>query len=74
MSNFKWRSKQEVKEEKSKTRKIKEEMEQFESELKEVPDLVRLIGQSLTDREIADLEKGQQLTDIELRLLMLEVK
>lgn len=45
----------------------------IEQRLSDVEKIV-LLGQEITDRELEAIEQGQQNTDLELRLLVLEAK
>ncbi|TES56198.1 hypothetical protein E2L07_05800 [Halalkalibacterium halodurans] len=67
MSQLKWKTKAEKENERAEVAQEKNRREQL-------PDTVEQLGQSLTDSEIIAMHQGQTITDLELKVLMLEAK
>ena len=74
MAKFKWKSQDEINQEEIEREQRYLEHRKHQEELDRAPDEIKTLGQSLTDREIENIEQGQLITDLNIRILEMEAK
>jgi predicted Rossmann fold nucleotide-binding protein DprA/Smf involved in DNA uptake len=67
LNQLKWKTKAEKENERA-------EVDQEKNRREQLPDTVEKLGQALTDSEIIAMHQGQTITDLELKVLMMEAK